>query len=56
VPAASTNDRIVVANGPDEPGDIAVTQYRAERPDTPERARFLVVDTGIYRAPGNGLT
>jgi hypothetical protein len=46
----------VVTDYPGEPADAAVARYRAERPDTPEKARFIVVNTGIYRAPGNGLT
>jgi hypothetical protein len=42
-------------NHPDEATEEAVTRYRAECPDTPLRARFIVVDTGIYRTPGSNL-
>jgi hypothetical protein len=44
---------IVVIDFPGESIDAAVARYRAERPDTPEHARFVVVNTGFYRAPGN---
>jgi hypothetical protein len=43
---------IVVADYPEEPTDVAVARYRAEHPDTPEHARFIVFISGFSRAPG----
>ena len=43
----------VCLSRPDEATEEAVMRHRAERPDTPERARFVVVDTGVYRTPGS---
>jgi hypothetical protein len=43
---------IVVRDYPDEPTDVAVARYRAEHPDTPEHARFIVFISGFSRAPG----
>lgn len=36
---------------PDETSEEAVARYRSEHPDTPERAQFIVVNTGFYRSP-----
>jgi hypothetical protein len=43
----------VCLDRPDETTEDAIARIRAERPDTPERARFIVVNTGLYRAPGS---
>lgn len=43
----------VCHNHPDETTDDAIARYRTQRPDIPERAWFIVVDTGLYRAPGS---
>jgi len=56
--AAGSRDEptvIVCLNHADEDIAEAVARYRAERPDTPERARFIVVNTGFYRSPGANL-
>jgi hypothetical protein len=56
--AAGTRDEptvFVCLNHPDEATEEAVTRYRAERPDTSERVRFIVVNTGFYRTPGSHL-
>jgi hypothetical protein len=45
---------VVCLDFPDETSEEAVARYRIERPDTPECARFIVVNTGLYRAPGEG--
>jgi hypothetical protein len=42
----------VVTDYPEEPRNAAVARYRAEHPDTPEHARFLVFVSGFSRAPG----
>ena len=53
--AAATHEGptcIVVTDYPDEPADVAVARYRAEHPDTPDHARFVVFVSGFSRAPG----
>jgi hypothetical protein len=46
---------IVVTGSPDETMDAAVARYRAEIPDIPENANFIVGVTGFSRAPGDPL-
>jgi hypothetical protein len=44
---------VVCLDRPDETSEQAVARYRIERPDTPEGARFIVVNTGLYRSPNS---
>ena len=38
---------IVVTDGPNESSEAAIARYRAEHPDTPDRAGFIVFVSGF---------
>ena len=40
---------IVVTDGPDESSESAIARHRAEHPDTPERAQFIVFVSGFEK-------
>lgn len=46
---------IVVTDGPDESSEAAMARHRAEYPDTPERARFIVFVSGFAAKPADLL-
>jgi hypothetical protein len=45
----------VCPDRPDETSEEAIARIRIERPETPERARFIVVNTGLYRSPSSPM-